>query len=76
MAYGKTQYYSWVLMPAERRPLRLRHGLRGLAGVLASWSDRARQRRRLTDLDDHLLRDIGKTRAEALREAGKPFWRG
>jgi uncharacterized protein YjiS (DUF1127 family) len=34
-----------------------------------------RQRRVLTQLDDRSLRDIGLTRAEALREAGKPFWR-
>jgi len=38
---------------------------------------RARQRRELAALAEceHLLRDIGVTRAEAMREAGKPFWR-
>jgi hypothetical protein len=25
--------------------------------------------------DKHLLADIGLTRGQALREAGKPFWR-
>lgn len=37
--------------------------------------ERQRQRRALRDLDDHLLRDIGKSRREALAEASKPFWR-
>ena len=34
----------------------------------------ARSRRRLIDLDDHLLRDIGLDRAEALAEAARPLW--
>lgn len=33
-----------------------------------------RSRRRLGQLDDHLLRDIGLTRAEARQEAEKPVW--
>jgi hypothetical protein len=37
--------------------------------------DRGSQRRALSELDDHLLRDIGITRLQALREAGKPIWR-
>jgi uncharacterized protein YjiS (DUF1127 family) len=37
--------------------------------------DRGSQRRALSELDDHLLRDIGISRLQALREAGKPFWR-
>ena len=28
-----------------------------------------------TKLDDHLLRDIGKSRQEVAFEAAKPFWR-
>jgi uncharacterized protein YjiS (DUF1127 family) len=44
---------------------------------LQIWIERSRQRTALRDLaesDEHLLRDIGKTRAEASREAAKPFW--
>jgi uncharacterized protein YjiS (DUF1127 family) len=37
--------------------------------------DRQRQRRALLDLDDHQLRDIGKSRQAALMEARKPFWK-
>ncbi len=36
--------------------------------------DRARQRRRLRDMEDWQLRDLNFTRAEALAEASKPFW--
>ena len=45
---------------------------------LALWIvrcvDRSRQRAQLSDLDERLLEDIGVTRAEAKREAEKPFW--
>jgi uncharacterized protein YjiS (DUF1127 family) len=41
---------------------------------LRTWLERDRQRRALAELSDHLLRDIGVTRAEAMREAAKPFW--
>lgn len=33
-----------------------------------------RQRRKLATLDDALLSDIGISRADALREAARPFW--
>ncbi|MBP2298393.1 DUF1127 domain-containing protein [Azospirillum picis] len=43
---------------------------------LATWSERRRQRRALEALPDHLLADIGISRADAATEAEKPFWRG
>ena len=43
--------------------------------LIAGWIERARQRKALAALDDHTLRDIGITRADAQREAQKPFWR-
>lgn len=49
--------------------------LGGLVAALALWAARHRQRRELGELDERLLRDIGVTRGEALREAAKPFWR-
>jgi uncharacterized protein YjiS (DUF1127 family) len=39
------------------------------------WLERARQRRQLRELSDHMLRDIGLTRADAWAESEKPFWR-
>lgn len=43
---------------------------------LATWSERRRQRLALEALPDHLLSDIGVSRADASHEADKPFWRG
>jgi uncharacterized protein YjiS (DUF1127 family) len=42
-----------------------------------NWLDRPFQRIALRDIADnpHLLRDLGLTREEVLREAAKPFWR-
>ncbi|MFN3546312.1 MAG: DUF1127 domain-containing protein [Mesorhizobium sp.] len=41
---------------------------------LGRFADRRRQRRDLLDLTDDQLRDIGLTRAQARREAARPFW--
>jgi uncharacterized protein YjiS (DUF1127 family) len=46
-----------------------------LAGLRAAM-DRFRQRCRLAELDDRLLRDIGLTASRAREESDKPFWRG
>jgi uncharacterized protein YjiS (DUF1127 family) len=45
--------------------------------VLRRWCERRGQRRALAELAarPHLLHDVGLTRTQALREAGKPFWR-
>ena len=40
------------------------------------WQSRADQRARLGTMDDHMLKDIGITRADVERERTKPFWRG
>jgi uncharacterized protein YjiS (DUF1127 family) len=58
------QISSWLATLTPRRVGRL-------------WARRRGQRRALGDLagQRHLLADIGPTRAQALHEAGKPFWR-
>lgn len=38
------------------------------------WHEVARQRRALLELDERLLKDIGISRADAEREAIRPFW--
>jgi uncharacterized protein YjiS (DUF1127 family) len=53
---------------------RLEWGTRFLSWC-ARCSERSRQRQALAELDDHHLKDIGKTRLEANAEAAKPFWR-
>lgn len=40
------------------------------------WLQRRRQRRALMELSDHMLKDIGINRSDALLEGRKPFWRG
>lgn len=42
-------------------------------GLLQRFSLR-RSRRRLSELDDHLLRDVGITRTQAKTEAARPLW--
>ena len=57
------------------RPARIlrRVGVR-LVLALLRWHELAQQRRRLLSLDDRMLKDIGITRAEAMREGTRPFW--
>ena len=54
---------------------RLGHGTGRVAERGLIWLERARQRRQLRELSDHMLRDIGLTRADAWAESEKPFWR-
>ncbi len=49
--------------------------LPSLYAELETVSRRIEERRRLSQLDDHLLEDMGLTREQAEREAAKPFWR-
>jgi uncharacterized protein YjiS (DUF1127 family) len=42
---------------------------------LLDWRDRAAQRHQLLSLSDAALKDFGASRADATRDAGKPFWR-
>lgn len=42
--------------------------------ILDGWLERRRQRLALQELDDHLLKDLGLTRADVVRESGKAFW--
>jgi uncharacterized protein YjiS (DUF1127 family) len=49
-------------------------GLAAAASALAAWRQRRRSRLHLMALDDHLLRDIGISRADMEQEVFKPFW--
>lgn len=81
-----TPLTSLRIHPAHARPAARHVGGHGpsvtladVAGALlrtfAVWRERARQRRVLAAMDDHLLKDIGLTRADVDHETGKPFWR-
>jgi uncharacterized protein YjiS (DUF1127 family) len=43
--------------------------------VLLLWLQRRRERRHLAGLSDHMLKDIGVTRADIDVETRKVFWR-
>jgi uncharacterized protein YjiS (DUF1127 family) len=51
----------------------IRH-IRGLWHSLGQTLALRRQRSQLMTLDDHLLNDIGLTRATAMTEAQRPLW--
>ena len=57
------QWNSWPVLAPSR--------------LIRLWAARRSQRTTLGELaeETHLLDDIGLTRAQALREAAKPFWR-
>jgi uncharacterized protein YjiS (DUF1127 family) len=62
---------------ATRPPLRIDHWrvwIIAIISIVVLWLERGRSRRALATLDDHQLRDIGVTRAEARLESAKPFW--
>jgi uncharacterized protein YjiS (DUF1127 family) len=77
-ALDESQRAPWDVKPAQ--PHRRDHG-HGGAAKLAEFSKtfraamrRWRTRQRISQLDQHALRDIGVTYAEAEREANKGFW--
>ncbi|HWA48981.1 MAG TPA: DUF1127 domain-containing protein [Dongiaceae bacterium] len=43
--------------------------------LLLLWQARWLQRARLDRLSDHMLKDLGISRADVSREVRKPFWR-
>jgi len=67
-----TRFSSEGSVRAVGKPVR---SWSGLWQRLELWAERRRQRRELLRLPDHVLKDIGISRAEALSEAGKPFWK-
>jgi uncharacterized protein YjiS (DUF1127 family) len=61
---------SWSLPAKRPAPQQARSVLTAIA---RAWR-RQRTRAALAQLDEHLLKDIGVTYAEAENEANKPFW--
>lgn len=70
-----TARYAIGVVPPESRVGPRSWSLRVLVDILLEWHERARQRRQLMALSDHLLKDVGINRADAEHEASKPFWR-
>ncbi|GHF56554.1 DUF1127 domain-containing protein [Seohaeicola zhoushanensis] len=68
-----TQPSLALLAASPRLPVIAMVALR-FAGAVTQWDQRSRTRRALSSLDDHMLRDIGVTHAQARKEAKRPFW--
>lgn len=47
----------------------------GFGQILATWRERANQRRELANLDYRTMRDLGISPTDVQFEANKPFWR-
>jgi uncharacterized protein YjiS (DUF1127 family) len=56
-------------------PAAARSSAVALAEGVLDWFERARQRRHLGELSEHMLKDIGLSRADVEVEVAKPFWR-
>lgn len=67
--------HGTVLRSVGRWASAVRDHMIALQDKATVWAQRARQRRDLNGLDDHLLHDIGLSRADVYRESLKPFWR-
>ena len=46
-----------------------------ITSTIREWNRRQRTRKALLEMSDHLLKDIGISRADALREGSKAFWK-
>lgn len=61
-------------LPADQ-PASVRPRFRAVLARLRDWYEIYRQRRALLALDAAMLKDIGISRADAVLEGNKPFWR-
>ena len=64
-------WWAWLLSGWELAGSQARQASK----TLKKWRSRHQQRRRLAELPDFILKDIGIGRIEALQESEKPFWR-
>jgi len=46
----------------------------GMVAFLVASAKRMKQRQELAELDERMLKDCGISKADQVREAGKPFW--
>lgn len=65
---------SAATLTQQRSDRRAQRALERLCELLLTWQERARQRHHLESLSDHMLRDIGLSRADIMAETTKRFW--
>lgn len=76
MDHGDTIRHGRLIYLATQAPLPVPAEIAlQVAVTVTKWTERARTRRALKRLETHQLKDIGKSPAEAWREAVLPFWR-
>lgn len=63
-----------LALNAVRQPREKSWNINTIVRQLQRWRDLYRQRRQLAALSDFMLKDIGLSRADAEREANRPFW--
>lgn len=63
-----------LALNAVRQPREKSWNINTIVRQLQRWRDLYRQRRQLAALSDFMLKDIGLSRADAEREASRPFW--
>jgi uncharacterized protein YjiS (DUF1127 family) len=68
---GSSRSVGWSIRHAFEGALRVAD--RGIA-ILMDWYDIAQERRTLGSMSDEMLKDIGISRADAMREASRRFW--
>ncbi len=66
---------SGALSARARHPARFLRIASGAATSVVRWLEWRRQLRALSDVDDHLLRDIGLSREDVERVCSRPFWK-
>ena len=77
MKSGFIPFCGYTVTPLDAQPPERTAPAVNWRSLLDMWAARARQRKalgELADLNDHTLKDIGISRDDALREAGKWFW--
>ena len=74
--FSATPRYAPVsCSPAATDGMRPRARNRAASQLVRVWLRRSRERRELATMGEQEWRDIGLTRADVMRETGKPFWR-
>ncbi|WP_407682138.1 DUF1127 domain-containing protein [Pseudodonghicola flavimaris] len=71
-----TQSGSSTIAGADLRRKPSTSKMQRIKTVVGLWFFRRRTRQQLSELDTHLLEDIGVTHAQAQKEASRPFWQG
>ncbi len=72
----KQATYTYFQIPTAREPLPsvARQILARFSDTVQTWYQRSKTRARLTELTPRLLRDVGISEDQRLREINKFFW--